>query len=141
MNMKDFKLDTNNKITSGFKIPDNYFETFSEKVMNQLPKEEPKVVSLYHRNKRWLYSAAAVLVIALSIPIVYQIQNREQELTSKEVESYLVNRTTLSDDDIVNLLEQEDIDKIKIETPIEKESLEEVLSNNSELEQYITNEN
>lgn len=137
--MKDFKLDSNEKITSGFKIPDNYFDDFSEKVMQRLPKEEPKVISFYARNKRWIYSAAAVLVLALSVPIVYQMQNKEAEMTSSEVENYLVNNTTLSDDDIVNLLEQEDIDKLKEETPIEKEALEEALSNNPEIEQYITN--
>jgi hypothetical protein len=137
--MKDFKLDTNEKITSGFKIPDNYFDDFSEKVMQRLPKEEPKVISFYARNKRWIYSAAAVLVLALSVPIVYQMQNKEAEMTSSEVENYLVNNTTLSDDDIVNLLEQEDIDKLKEEAPIEKEALEEALSNNPEIEQYITN--
>jgi hypothetical protein len=137
--MKDFKLDTNEKITSGFKIPDNYFDDFSEKVMLRLPKEEPKVISFYARNKRWIYSAAAVLVLALSVPIVYQMQNKEAEMTSSEVENYLVNNTTLSDDDIVNLLEQEDIDKLKEEAPIEKEALEEALSNNPEIEQYITN--
>jgi len=141
MDMKDFKLDTNEKINSGFKIPEHYFDTLSEKVMQQLPKDEPKVVSFYARNKRWMYSAAAVLVLSLSIPIVYQMQNREEELTSSEVETYIVNHTTLSDDDIVNLLDQEDIDKLKIDTPIEKEALEEVLSNNTDLEQYITNEN
>ena len=138
--MKDYKLDTNEKITSGFKIPDNYFDDFSEKVMLQLPKEEPKVLSFYARNKRWIYSAAAVLVLALSVPIVYQMQNKEQETTSNEVESYLVNHTTLSDDDVVNLLDQEDIDKLKkTDTPIEKEALEDALSNNTEIEQYITN--
>lgn len=137
--MKDFKLDSNEKITSGFKIPDNYFDDFSEKVMQRLPKEEPKVISFYARNKRWIYSAAAVLVLALSVPIVYQMQNKEAEMTSSEVENYLVNNTTLSDDDIVNLLEQEDIDKLKEEAPIEKEALEEALSNNPEIEQYITN--
>jgi hypothetical protein len=137
--MKDFKLDTNEKITSGFKIPDNYFDDFSEKVMQRLPKEEPKVISFYARNKRWIYSAAAVLVLALSVPIVYQMQNKEAEMSSSEVENYLVNNTTLSDDDIVNLLEQEDIDKLKEEAPIEKEALEEALSNNPEIEQYITN--
>jgi hypothetical protein len=139
--MKDFKLDSNEKITSGFKIPDTYFDDFSEKVMQRLPKEEPKVISFYARNKRWIYSAAAVVVLALSVPIVYQMQNNETEMTSKEVESYLVNNTTLSDDDIVNLLEQEDIDKLKDATPIEKEALEEALSNNPEIEQYITTEN
>jgi hypothetical protein len=137
--MKDFKLDTNEKITSGFKIPDNYFDDFSEKVMQQLPKEEPKVISFYAKNKRWIYSAAAVLVLALSVPIVYQMQNNEAEMTSSEVENYLVNNTTLSDDDIVNLLEQEDIDKLKTETPIAQDALEDILSNNSEIEQYITN--
>ena len=137
--MKDFKLDTNEKITSGFKIPDNYFDDFSEKVMQRLPKEEPKVISFYAKNKRWIYSAAAVLVLALSVPIVYQMQNKEAEMTSSEVENYLVNNTTLSDDDIVNLLEQEDIDQLKEEAPIEKEALEEALSNNPEIEQYITN--
>ncbi len=139
--MKDFKLDTHPKITSGFIIPEDYFDTFSEKVMQKLPKEEPKVVSFYAKNKRLLFSAAAILVVALSIPIVYQIQNREQELSSNDVENYIVNHTSLSDEDIVNLLDQEDIDKLNIETPIEKEALEEVLSSNTNLEQYITNEN
>lgn len=137
--MKDFKLDTNEKITSGFKIPDHYFDDFSEIVMQKLPKEEPKVISFYARNKRWIYSAAAVLVLALSVPIVYHMQNNDTEMTSSEVENYLVTNTTLSDDDIVNLLEQEDIDQLKEAAPIEKEALEEALSNTPEIEQYITN--
>lgn len=140
--MKDFKLDSNEKITSGFKTPDDYFDGFSKKVMQRLPKKEPKVLSFYAKNKRWIYSTAAVLVLALSVPIVYQMQNKELETTSNEVENYLVNHTTLSDDDVVNLLDQVDIDKLKkADTPIEKEALEEALSNNTEIEQYITNEN
>ncbi len=140
--MKNFKLDTNKKIISGFTIPDNYFDDFSERVLQKLPKEETKIITFYSRNKRWFYSAAAVLVISLSVPIVYQIQNKEQEITSNEVESYLVNHTSFSDDDVVNLLDQEDIEKLKnVNTPIEKEALEDVLSNNSEIEQYITSQN
>lgn len=45
--MKDFKLDTNEKINSGFKVPEDYFATFSEKVKLQLPIVEPKVISFY----------------------------------------------------------------------------------------------
>lgn len=141
MDMKDFKLDTHKKITSGFVIPENYFDSFSEKVMEQLPRKESKVVSFYTKNKRILFSAAAILVLALSIPIVYQIQNKEEKLSSNDVENYIVNHTSLSDEDIINLLDQEDIDKLKIDTPIEKEALEEVLSSTTNLEQYITNEN
>ncbi len=140
--MKNFELDTNKKIISGFTIPDNYFDDFSERVLQKLPKEKTKIITFYSRNKRWFYSAAAVLVISLSVPIVYQIQNKEQEITSNEVESYLVNHTSFSDDDVVNLLDQEDIEKLKnVNTPIEKEALEDVLSNNSEIEQYITSQN
>lgn len=137
--MKDFKLDTHPKITSGFTIPENYFDTFSEKVLQQLPKEEPKVISFYARNRTWIYSAAAVLVLALSIPVVYQLQNNQNEMSTNEVETYITQHTTVSDDDIVDLLDQEDIDKLKTDVPIENEVLEDVLSNNSEIEQYITN--
>ncbi len=140
--MKNFELDTNKKIISGFTIPDNYFDNFSERVLQKLPKEKTKIITFYSRNKRWFYSAAAVLVISLSVPIVYQIQNKEQETTSNEVESYLVNHTSFSDDDVVNLLDQEDIEKLKnVNTPIEKEALEDVLSSNAEIEQYITTQN
>ena len=140
--MKNFELDTNKKIISGFTIPDNYFDNFSERVLQKLPKEKTKIITFYSRNKRWFYSAAAVLVISLSVPIDYQIQNKEQETTSNEVESYLVNHTSFSDDDVVNLLDQEDIEKLKnVNTPIEKEALEDVLSSNAEIEQYITTQN
>ncbi len=137
--MKDFKLDTNEKISTGFKIPEGYFDTFSEKMLLQLSKEEPKVISFYARNKTWMFSVAAVLVIALSIPIVNQLQNIQNEMTTSEVETYITQHTSVSDDDIVNLLDQEDIDKLKIDTPIEDEALEDILSKNSELENYITN--
>ena len=60
-------------------------------------------------------------------------------MTTSEVETYITQHTTVSDDDIVDLLDQEDIDKLKTDVPIENEVLEDVLSNNSEIEQYITN--
>ncbi|WP_395067149.1 hypothetical protein [Flavobacterium sp.] len=137
--MKDFKLDTHPKITSGYAIPEHYFDTFSEKILLQLPKEEPRILSFYARNRTWIYSAAAVLVLALSIPVVYQLQNNQNEMTTSEVETYITQHTTVSDDDIVDLLDKEDIDKLKTDVPIENEVLEDVLSNNSEIEQYITN--
>lgn len=140
MDMKDFKLDSSEKITTGFQIPEGYWDAFSEKVMQRIPKE-PKVISFYARNKRWIYSVAAVLVLALSLPIVNQLQNKEQELSSIEIENYLTQNKLLSDDEIVNLLEQEDVDNLRVTTPITKDVLEDELSNNTDVEQYITNEN
>jgi hypothetical protein len=137
--MNNFKLDTNEKITSGFKIPEEYFETFSEKVLNQLHSEEPKVIPFYAKYSRIFYSAAAVIVLALSIPIANQLQNNSDEMASNEIENYLTQHSTLSDDDIVNLLDTEDIENIKIDNKIENEALEEALLNNSQIENYITN--
>lgn len=139
MNMKDFKLDNEPKINSGFKIPDNYFDTFSEKVMQQLPNEEVKVIAIGSRNKNWIYTAAAIVVVSLSIPIMNSLQSTTSETNTAEVENYLTYHSTISDDDIVELLETEDINKLNTESPIEDEALEEILTNNSELEHYITN--
>lgn len=141
MNMKDFKIDSSEKLTAGFQIPEGYFDALSEKVMQRIPKEEPKIISFYTQNKTWMFPAAAVLVLALSLPIVNQLQNKNQELSSNEIENYLTQNKSVSDDDLVNLLEQEDIDKLKVTTPIAKDAIEDELSYNSEVEQYITNEN
>jgi hypothetical protein len=134
-------METNEKITSGFKTPEGYWDDFSEKVMQQLPNNEPKIISFYSSRKKWIYSTAAILVIALSLPIINHLQNKEEELSSSEIENYLTMNKSVSDDEIVNLLEQEDIDNLIISTPITKEAIEDELSNNTELEQYITNEN
>jgi hypothetical protein len=139
--MKDFKIDTSEKLTTGFQIPEGYLDAFSEKVMQRISKEEPKVISFYARNKSWIYSVAAVLVLALSLPIVNQLQNKEQELSSTEIENYLTQNKSVSDDDLVNLLEQEDIDELKVNTPISEDALEDELSKNIDVEQFITNEN
>ena len=45
--MKKFNLENEPKITSGFTIPDGYFDTFSDKILAQLPKQDPKVVSIF----------------------------------------------------------------------------------------------
>ena len=85
--MKYFKLNNHPKINSGFQTPDYYFDDFSEKLMQQLPENEPKVISIFSKRKNWMYACAAVLVLALSIPFVYQNQNNE--IDSATLENYL----------------------------------------------------
>ena len=140
--MNDFKLDNEPKIKSGFQIPENYFDTFSEKVMNQLPKEEPKVVSLWDRNKRWIYSAAAVLVLSLTIPLANQIQSTSSEVATtetNEIENYLAYHASLSDEEIIKLLDKEDIAEIEVTNSLDEEALKQALNEDSNTEYYITN--
>jgi hypothetical protein len=140
--MNDFKLDNEPKIKSGFQIPEHYFDSFSEKVMNQLPKEEPKVVSLWDRNKRWIYSAAAVLVLSLTIPLANQFQSTSTEVATtetNEIENYLAYHASLSDEEIIKLLDKEDIAEIEVTNSLDEEALKQALNEDSNTEYYITN--
>lgn len=139
MDMKEINLETNKKITTGFQIPEGYFDAFSAKLLQELPLKETKTISFYTQNKKWIYAAAAVLVIMLSLPFVYQLERNQEQPSATEIENYLTQQSPISEDEIVNLLEQEDINKLKISNSISKADLEEELYLNTELEKYITN--
>lgn len=138
--MKTFKLDNEPKIESGFKTPDNYFENFSARLIQQLPIEEPKVISIYQRRKTWIYAAAAILVFALTIPIVYtNFYSRTAEIDATSLENYISYHSTVSDADIVNLLDEKDIQKITINLNIDDKLIENELSQDNNLEHYLSN--
>lgn len=138
--MKTFKLDNEPKIESGFKTPENYFDTFSAKVMQQLPKEGPKTISLFSRRKTWIYAAAAVLVLGLTIPVVYNnFYTSAPEIDAATLENYISYNTSITDTDLVNLLNENDIQKIDIGMNIEDKTIENELSENKNLELYLLN--
>ena len=135
--MKDFKLDKHPKINSGFKTPEHYFDDFSEKLLKQIPEEETKLFSIFSKRKNWMYACAAVLVLALSIPFVYQNQNNE--IDAATLENYISYNTSITDTDLVNLLNENDIQKIDIGMNIEDNTIENELSENKNLELYLLN--
>lgn len=134
--MKDFKLDNEPKITSGFTTPDGYFDTFSDRVSAKLPTQETKVISFVGRKKMWYYAVAAILILMLSIPI-YTKYATTQEIDADTLENYLAYQSNISEDEIVNLLDQEDLDKMKLELNVDDAAIEETLQSNPNLEQYI----
>lgn len=137
--MKTFKLDNEPKIQTGFTVPENYFEDFSAKMIQQLPKNEPKVISLFARKKTWMYAAAAVMVMALSLPIYNKYSRPSSEIDSATLENYITYHSTVSATDIVNLLDEQDIQKISLDLDIEDVAIENELSQNKNLEQYLLN--
>ena len=137
--MKNNLLENEKKITSGFIVPEDYFENFSADLMQKLPAKEIKTISFNARNKKWIYSAAAILVLALSLPIVFQMEKEEELLSDTEIENYLTQQNVISEDEIIYCLEKEDLVNLKINSTVTEEALEEELINNNELEQYITN--
>ena len=135
--MKDFKLDNEPKITSGFTTPDGYFDTFSAKVLAQLPEQEPKVISIFGSVKAWYFAAAAILILMISITLYTKYSTQQEQLDSATLENYIAYQSNISEDEIVNLLQPEDLEKMKLDFNVDDSAIEEVLNSNSNLEQYL----
>ena len=135
--MNNFRINSEHKIDSGFKIPKDYFENFSEKVLLKINNPEPKVVSIFYKRKTWISSVAAILVISLSVTLYTKIavKSNEEKLT---LENYITNQSGISQYDLVALLDTKDIEKIKIDLKLDDKKIEEVLTNSSEIENYLT---
>lgn len=136
--MKEFKLDKEPKITSGYKVPDGYFENLEDAVITKITEKEIPVFSLFTKRK-WVIAIAAIFVIAISIPIVNQISTSTTKIDEFQLENYLTEQSCLSEDDIVELLDHEKIQQIKLELNVDSHELEETLLNSSNLEEYIIN--
>ena len=135
--MKNFNLCNEPKITSGFTTPDGYFDTFAEKVLAQLPKQETKVISIFSSKKVWFFAAAAILILMLSIPLFTKYSTQQEEIDTATLENYIAYQSNISEEEIVNLLEQDDLDKMKLDFNIDDATIEDALKSNSNLEQYL----
>lgn len=135
--MNDFKLNEEKRISSGFTLPDGYFDSFGKRLTARMPETQPAVITLWGRSKKWIYTAAAVVVLSVSIPVVDYFRATKQPQDVAEVENYLSYQSTITDDDLIELLSHE-----AAETPAgdaESAALEEILTDNAHLEDYITN--
>jgi hypothetical protein len=135
--MKAFKLENEPKIESGFKTPEHYFEHFSARMMQQLPQEEPKVISFFQRRKTTIMMVAAVLIIALMIPILYTFSTKSTEIDTVTLENYLSYSSNINQYDLINGLESEDINQMKNSLALEDETIENILSTNPDAEHLI----
>jgi hypothetical protein len=135
--MKTFKLEDEPKIETGFIIPENYFENFSEKLMLELPKEETKVISLFQKRNFLIMMVAAVLVIALMIPILNPNSANTKELDAAALENYLSYQTNMNQYDLISVLDSHDLNKMKTSLTLEDETVEDILISNANLENYI----
>jgi hypothetical protein len=135
--MKTFKLDNEPKIESGFKTPDHYFENFSSKVMEKMAQDEIKVIPTFQKRNYVYFAAAAVLVISLLVPAMYNWSTNSSEIDSVALENYITYQSNVNQYDLINNLGEEDIKNIKVNIAIEDKAIEDVLSLNSNLENLI----
>lgn len=139
--MKTFKLDNEPKIDSGFKTPDNYFENFSVNLMQKLPIEpvskETKVISIFRERKNIFMAAAAVLVLAIMIPIAYRANTTNKEVDTVTLENYLTQETNLNQYELIGEIEPENSNIISPPKKLERETIEDVLATNPNIENLV----
>lgn len=135
--MKTFKLENETKIETGFITPEHYFENFSIKMMEQLPNNEPKVISIFQKRKNIFMLVAAVLVLALMIPILNPSIENSKDLDAVALENYITYQSNVNQYDLISVLESEDINTINSGIVLEDDAIEDHLSTNSNLENLI----
>jgi hypothetical protein len=139
--MKTFKLDSEKNISSGFKTPDDYFDTFSDKILQKIAEQpapkEIKVISIFRKRKNILIAVAAVLVLALMIPVFYQSNSPHSELDTATLENYLAEETNMNQYEIIEETEFEKTNFIALETSLEDETLEDMLVSYPNIENLI----
>jgi hypothetical protein len=136
--MKTFKLESDQKLKTGFRTPDGYFEDFSGKILLQLPEEKHKIIPLFQRKKQLFFVAAAILIIGLIVPIYLQFSAKSDELDSATLENHLTYQTELNSYELITEIEEKNINNILINTPVKNETIEDFLTANPNLEQLIT---
>ena len=137
--MKAFKLENEPKIESGFKTPEYYFENFSEKLMHQLPEKQPKEISLFQKNKKVFMFVAAVLILALFIPVFYTstATANSNEIDTTTLENYLSYQSNINQFDLIYDLGPDEIDNIKTTVALQDITIEDLLAGNANLENLI----
>lgn len=136
--MKAFKLENEPKIASGFKTPEGYFDTLSANVLEQLNAKEVKVIPIYQRKNVISMLVAAVLILALMIPIGYNYNKNAKELDEDTLETYLSYQSNLNQYDLMKELDNNDIQKLGKNVALEDETIEDILSSNPNIENLIS---
>jgi len=127
------------KVTTGFKIPEHYFEQFEAKMMEKIPvQKEVKVVSLFYNKQVWISSIAALLLLTIAIPVYFNM-TKESSLDAITIENYL-SQQNVGTTELTQHLTDEDISSLENNlslNTINSDALEDYLSESENLEYYI----
>ena len=138
--MKAFKLENEPKTEPGFKIPEGYHDSFTSNFLQNLPKEEItnkiKVISIFTKRKNVIMSIAAVLILAIMIPILYTTETKNNELDSTTIENYLAEESNITQYDLISEVEPES-DNVLNSKKLEDQALEDILVANPNIENLV----
>lgn len=134
--MNSFNLENQPRLKPGFTTPDDYFDGLEDQVLARLPERGAKVVPLFQRHRAAIYAVAAVLVLALLIPLLNRLWH-PAEIDDATIENYLAYQSGINQFDLLTVLEPQDIEKLKVDMPVADEAIEDFLLT-SDIEHSIT---
>jgi len=115
-----------NKITTGFKVPKNYFDSLEEKVMQKLPLKTKEVKVISLWQRKSVWISSVAAVFLISLGTLYFFnQQTSTDLTISN--DYLAYQSDITTEDIALQLTDEDITALETE----------LTSFDSETETYI----
>lgn len=136
--MNKFSLDKYPKITSGFTVPENYFDNFPDNVMQKIRQEQPKKAKIFTL-KNFAYAAAAMIVGGLSIPFFTSKSNISlEQVDTATLENYISYQSTVSQYELINLMNENELDAMSVNLGLEDQAVEDILTSNPNFENYIT---
>lgn len=112
--MKKIDLENDKKIATGFKIPDNYFDSFEDRLMQKidLAPKEPKVISIWQRKSVWFSGIAAALLLTIGTWWFFEQKTLENTQLSQD---YLVYASDVTTEEIAMHLTNEDLTNLESE--------------------------
>jgi hypothetical protein len=108
--MKPFKLNENNKIKSGFTVPENYFAQLQEQ---DFSSPSPKLIRLKPLKNEWFW-AAAVLVFGFSLTYFTFSATDSIEIDAQTAENYLLHEADLTSEEYAYYLSETELSTLAL---------------------------
>ncbi len=92
--------------SSPFKLPDDYFDTLENQILDRVTMEPKKDTPTKIRSLSfWLTSAAAILLLAVGFSFLFQSQNKSEallaDISTEEIDRYISDNLYEFDEDLL----------------------------------------
>ncbi|OYU82977.1 MAG: hypothetical protein CFE24_13300 [Flavobacterium sp. BFFFF2] len=99
----------------GFEAPDGFFDSFPDQMMTRWEQQHRTVkgsrIILWNR---WM-AAAAVIVLALSLPLLNHFFTGEKNIAATAISHYVQTQTEVTDEEVASLLDNEQLQQLQNE--------------------------
>ncbi|AMA48840.1 hypothetical protein [Flavobacterium covae] len=120
--MNPININTDPKINSGYKVPDDYFLNFENRLMSIIndEKEKTNVISFWKKKNIILYAIATTIIISIFTNIYF---NQIDNYTINSTQEYLTYADDLTTEELVDYLTIEDLKDLEKEViPIDHQT-------------------